>query len=125
MQCVYPKLRQRNDIHFLSIAVELEDIQLQNLVPEQVESGPPQHQAPSNNQSQPQTPQINKYLNNNAAKEDLASSASLGNISLAFSRIPGHGEFENNKIEFELTEIFLCFFRTILNRELQRLFIKE
>ena len=84
-------------IHFLSIAVELEDIQLQNLVPEQVESGPPQQsQAPSNNnQSQPQTPQINKYLNNNAAKEDLASSASLGNISLAFSRIPGHGEFEN------------------------------
>ena len=51
-------------------------------------------QPPSNNQSQPQTPQINKYLNNNAAKEDLASSASLGNISLAFSRIPGHGEFE-------------------------------
>ena len=83
-------------IHFLYIAVELEDIQLQNLVPEQVESGPPQPQAPSNNnQSQPQTPQINKYLNNNAAKEDLASSASLGNISLAFSRIPGHGEFEN------------------------------
>ena len=83
-------------IHFLSIAVELEDIQLQNLVPEQVESGPPQAQAPSNNnQSQPQTPQINKYLNNNAAKEDLASSASLGNISLAFSRIPGHGEFQN------------------------------
>ena len=81
-------------IHFLSIAVELEDIQLQNLVPEQVESGPPQPQAPSNNQSQPQTPQINKYLNNNAAKEDLASSASLGNISLAFSRIPGHGKFE-------------------------------
>ena len=86
-------------IHFLTIAVELEDIQLQNLVPEQVESGPPQQaqQPPSNNQSQPQTPQINKYLNNNAAKEDLASSASLGNISLAFSRIPGHGKFQNIK----------------------------
>ena len=67
--------------------VELEDIQLQNLVPEQVETSPPQ---PSNNQSQPQTPQINKYLNNNDVKDDLASSASLGNqISLAFSRIPG------------------------------------
>ena len=74
---------------FKKLLVELEDIQLQNLVPEQVENAP---QPPSSNSTQPQTPQINKYLNNNAVKDDLASSPSLGNISLAFSRIPGHGK---------------------------------
>ena len=87
------ELLEITGICILFFSVELEDIQLQNLVPEQVETGPPQPQAPSNNQSQPPTPQINKYFNNNAAKDDLASSASLGNqISLAFSRIPGHGK---------------------------------
>ena len=76
-------------------SVDLEDIQVQNLVPESVDNSsnnaqaaPAASTAPPNAQST-----LNKYLNNNAmTKNDLASSASLGNISLAFSRIPGGGK---------------------------------
>ena len=66
-------------------SVELEDIQLQNLVPESENNAAAASSAAS---SAPAQPTLNKYLNNNA-KNDLASTANLGNISLAFSRIPG------------------------------------
>ena len=77
--------------------VDLEDIQVQNLVPEGVDNSSNNAAAASSNAQST----LNKYLNNNAAmttkNHDLASSASLGNISLAFSRIPGKAPSSSDK----------------------------
>ena len=85
--------------------VDLEDIQVQNFVPEHfhhknVEASASVSSASSQQQQPP--PHIiphqsmGKYINNNDMKDDLASSGSLGNISLAFSGLPGKSSTSNS-----------------------------
>ena len=81
--------------------VDLEDIQVQNFAPEhfshhnknaEASEAASVSSASSGQQSSghiiPQQ-SMSKYINNNDMKDDLASSGSLGNISLAFSGLPG------------------------------------
>ena len=58
--------------------VDLEDIQVQNFEPGVAE--------PSASVS---SASMSKYINNNDMKDDMVASGSLGNISLAFSGLPG------------------------------------
>ena len=91
--------------------VDLEDIQVQNFAPEHFHK----HVVVDHNQASEATgvssassgqssaasqhiiPQqsMSKYINNNDMKDDLASSGSLGNISLAFSGLPGKSSTTN------------------------------
>ena len=63
--------------------VDLEDIQVQNFAPVANSEAGAEPSASVSSAS------MSKYINNNDMKDDLAASGSLGNISLAFSGLPG------------------------------------